>query len=591
MTQDERAMKSGNVHQRSFYDSWLFLLSIFGILGGIYSWGYDLIEGDPSIYFSFLPHMFTSPFSFGQEGRVSFGATSPIFAGLMAAIYPFANSAQGILFIAKAAGAVVLASGVFIMALCLRLLYAKERLTMRRAVFCVLAPFVVVGSLFYHSVFLFETPLVILYAAACLFLLLSTRYSWLLVLLSFSYLVRPEIVLLQFIFGLIALSALLKQGKFGLCAMLTLLQFAPLVFYHWYMFELTGRLIPTTVESRFSRTGHYSGLIEFAYAFFSNYHYLTGFFLLTGAIFSSWWTDREFDGRGGIQWLPYFAAGLPLLLLTTSPTLPGRYFDFLMPLLIVFCGHRLARLLFDQENLGATSESKKRQQLLLPCLLVASLTTLLLTNELLLDRNFLALKIAIPIRAGVYILMLGTLLYLCATLSVTWSRVIATILVVFVNWHIFSFGPYNLNSKLDSRLDVNFGAQVDELLEADDKLLMYEIQLQYTTSRQILSMDGIVGNGEFLEFYKGTESFADALERNGVQYIGIDPFGAAPPMLRDEESRLLFEQYVSTAVGEAVYGRHFKYTKVLQNTTDVAYPMWHSIFRIDPLPSSSLVSP
>lgn len=564
-----------------------FLLMIgVGVLGLFYLMGYDLIEGDPTIYFSFLPHMFSSPFSFGQEGRVSFGATSPMYAIAMAAIYPLAQSAQDFLVIAKIASAISLLLALGYMTLSLKTLCDKEKLAARSAAYCILIPFVLVPSLFYQSVFLFETPLVLLYSSVCLFFLLRERYFILLLVLPLSYLIRPEVVLLQLAFGATALWELWKQEKLGPCILLALLQFAPMVGYHWYMFEHTDRIIPTSVESRASRSGHDLGLIKFAYAFVGNYHFLSGIGILTGLMLSRQVNVRPLTNALSPAWLPYFAAGCPLVLLAIAPTLPARYFDFLLPLLIVFCGRRLATQWISCDQTQSTTDERRSEEqglTLRMCLVGAGIVFVFVSNEVLFANNYLMWQMAGPVRAIFYVLFLSMLTYLLVRLKGRSARVTAITLIIFVNCHVFAFGPYSLNSKIDNRLDDNFGAAINDLLVEDETLLMYEIQLQYTTSRKILSMDGIVGNGEFLEFYKGIEPFGEALKRNGVKYIGIDEHGAAPPMLSDDESRLLFENYIDLPVGGSVRGRYFEYTKVLENSSDIVYPMWHTIFRVDSL--------
>lgn len=560
----------------------LSLFIIISFMAGIYIFGFDLIEGDPTVYFPFFPHMFDAPFSFGQEGRISFGATSPFVAVLMASIFHISENEYQFLMFYKVFLLGVLLIFFYLMVLCIDLMEGQKRTNYKKVIALLLIVFSSISSLYYHTVFVFETPVVLLYSGLLFYLFLKKEYVKLLLVSPLAYLIRPEVVLLQATLGLYAIYQLYKQGKPNLCVSMMLIQFAPLVCYHWYMYEHTGRLIPTSIESRISRSDHLIGLRSYAYGLIQSYHFYIGFFFVS--LLSLVATIRPTDNKNEIAhlWVLKSAICFPIVMFCFSPTLPIRYFDFLMPIIMVFSAHILNKTDISRETirklvihkhlqLGSTKLSAS----LLLCFLVASITVeYFISNEMVTD------KLALPLRMLSYTGVIFSSIY-CAFINKMYRFFWFSLLGIYSMTHITAFGPYSLDSHLNNRLDMNFGEQINSMLDQDDTLLMYEIELQYFVDRRVLSMDGIVGNGEFLDFYKGDESFQNAVLRNSVDFVGIDHFGMAPPMMNSKTMKLLFDNYEEMKIGDSIIVDKFKFIKVLENNSDTKYPMWHTIFKID----------
>lgn len=198
-----------------------------------------VIEGDPSIYLTFSKTFFESPFSFGQLDRISFGATSPVFLTIIS----FFHNLFGLDFF------LIPFKFFYILIIFPLTIFFLSKLTFFQSntftnKFEKISIFLLLNFyLLENGIVLYESFLIAFYISIIFILYQSNKYNLFILFGGLAYLIRPELILINFI----SLYLVFKDKKLFLLLILSTL---PSISYHLYMYSYTGEIIPTSVLSR-----------------------------------------------------------------------------------------------------------------------------------------------------------------------------------------------------------------------------------------------------------------------------------------------------------------------------------------------------
>lgn len=207
----------------------------------------NIIEGDPTILLAFTKHFFESPFSFGSPERITFGATSPVFLVLTAVFYKV-FTLKYFLIPFKLFNIFLLIIAIINFRKILFILNERLKLNLNHrniesSIFIFLG---INFFIFDEGIRIYESFVSFFFISYVLLLLVKEKNIISLVLFSgLGYLIRPELLPIQFLVYLYVLYKLRSKGIIYI-----LLSTIPIILYHSYMYYHTNEIIPDTVVSR-----------------------------------------------------------------------------------------------------------------------------------------------------------------------------------------------------------------------------------------------------------------------------------------------------------------------------------------------------
>ena len=137
---------------------------------------------------------------------------------------------------------------------------------------------------------------------------------------------------------------------------------------------------------------------------------------------------------------------------------------------------------------------------------------------------------------------------------------------------------YSENSNLKNRLSENFTSKINQIIDQDEKLLIYEIQTQYYLSAKAVSMDSRVGK-EALGLINGKENLRDLMRRESIKYVSIDQ-NLSSILRNDPYIKFLLENN-DLNVGDTIKLNDANFLKVFDKSdSDETYKMYGNIFKL-----------
>ena len=522
------------------------------------------LEGDPSISFSFMKYFWQKPFSFGLPGEVAFGATSPFYV-IMGSIFHLFGDALVVFYLTKIVAFVMICASIFFM---YKIAQSFGLETPEKNNFLLLFLIVFIyffnSNLFYDSVYLYETYLVMFYVSCTLYL--SKKYDNLysVAFSSLGYLVRPELIVIQGLtFLLFSCRNLKKKSKKDIIFAF-LITATPLLSYHTYMFFQTGLLMPTSVASRFSRHSTMSSFGEHYFLFLQFFP----FFLITLPM-SITGIYYLYKRKNTLEDLFLFAppivfVGL-IFVFNGHRNFPMRYFDFSVAIAIPLCACTLYRII----------QKTKKSNILMSLLLLSTTVGYFFIKSYHQEyQNWHTTEIVFKKT----VLVGGALILIAISFwrSPRQVQIIAlALLALSTSFTTFQYGWYNKKSEVFNRLDKDFGDKINKIMGPDETIAMYEIELQYYVNRKMICIDSVAGDPLFRK-----HSFKHLMENGLINYLGIDQHIGAVYNASSIWGKLFIEGK-TLKIGESVVHDGIRYTKILEDDGLYRYRMWKYIYKIE----------
>lgn len=137
---------------------------------------------------------------------------------------------------------------------------------------------------------------------------------------------------------------------------------------------------------------------------------------------------------------------------------------------------------------------------------------------------------------------------------------------------------YSENSNLKNRLSENFTSKINQIIDPDEKLLIYEIQTQYYLLSKAVSMDARVGK-EAIGLINGEEDLYDLMKRESIKYVSIDQNMSS--LLRKDPYIKLLSENNNLNVGDTIKVNSANFVKVFEKSdSDETYKMYGNIFMV-----------
>lgn len=141
-----------------------------------------------------------------------------------------------------------------------------------------------------------------------------------------------------------------------------------------------------------------------------------------------------------------------------------------------------------------------------------------------------------------------------------------------------TYPVYSENSNLENRLSKNFASKINQIIDQDEKLLIYEIQTQYYLLSEAVSMDARVGK-EALEFMSGKEDLYNLMIRESIKYVSIDQ-NISSSLKKDPYIKLLLTND-NLNVGDTIKVNNANFVKIFDKSDSVeTYKMYGNIFML-----------
>jgi len=136
------------------------------------------------------------------------------------------------------------------------------------------------------------------------------------------------------------------------------------------------------------------------------------------------------------------------------------------------------------------------------------------------------------------------------------------ILAAYAGW----FAEYCRNPRydLDRVLLRDLAGRLNELADTGDKVLLYEIQGQFSIDAVCLSADATVG-GQMLDAVMGRESFEDAIRSEGVRFVVTSNAFNYRSIFNDTLLENLYLHDLASSVGDTTEIRGIRFRKILTN--------------------------
>lgn len=545
----------------------ILLIILYLIVCGIYIVYRNNLEGDPAIFFSFCKHFWQSPFSFGIPGRVCFGATSPFYV-IIGAILHLSGNVMIFFYSLKIVALLMIFTSIYLLSIIILRIFNidqnKKWYIVLLASFC----YFFNSHLFYNSTFLYESFLVIFYISFLLYLYFTSQKLITIIIASISYLIRPEIVVIQIIIVCIYIFHDLKKRNYLSILFIILISLVPTVTYHLYMYHHTGLLIPTSITSRHARYGvNLFDIKSHLILMVKNYKYF--FISLPLAILLSFLAviKRKIKINNFILFIIPLLTAVAIFLKNGSIHLPVRYFDFSIPFIIIIL---VSSILHYSEN------TIKLKINILPDLIILLFVIGFYFGDFFLQEYINHNGDIILLKKIFIILLIVTGLVFLVRKCNSLIPLVSLMCIVLISISaMFNYGWFNRDSKVFNRLDKEFGDKINKIVKKDEVIAMYEIELQYFVDRKMVSIDGIAGEPVFL-----SGSFEDVMRSGLVQYVGIDQHIYYPGLGYAEE---LYKKGSQIKINQFLIFDNIKFTKVLEDDGRYVYRMWKYIYKIDRL--------
>jgi hypothetical protein len=136
------------------------------------------------------------------------------------------------------------------------------------------------------------------------------------------------------------------------------------------------------------------------------------------------------------------------------------------------------------------------------------------------------------------------------------------ILAAYAAW----YSEYSRNPRydLDRVLLRDLAGQLNELADSEDRVLLYEIQGQYSIDAVCVSADATVG-GQMLDAVMGRRSFEDAIWSEGIRFVVTSNVFNYRSIFNDTLLESLYLHDLSSSVGDTTEVRGIRFRKVLTN--------------------------
>ncbi len=487
----------------------LGMLTLFGC----YTYTFPATLGDAAIYFPYFKNFFHLPFSY-QPDHVSYGATSALHVVVFSVVYNVFGEYW--LLAAKVINFLFVVAGI-------ALVYRSSRLPP------VYFPFMCVAACAFEALLvsvaqLFETGLVFFSMSLWLFWLRGARTKWAILLAGVLPLVRPELALVS---GVLFCDLVVRRRETRWLPVFVL-SAIPVALYAGYMIGAGAGVLPASVVSRAlrsveqratwaTRAAGTFGQLDAEQPAYAYGLALLILFLLRRRARARW------------EWI---AAGPVLALYVLLP--PGPYLArYLTPILPVVI---LGAALLTRE---VTSSSELPERLRRDA---SSLSDLALNS----DQRERAIEMTLTAgpRVAVHVIMV---LLVVATLHSYWSQ-----RQTFQRYDVGTWLLTDLSQELNPRAT------------ADDKILLYEIQGQYSLNGYAISVDGTVGN-EMQPVLLGQQTMTDFIKRAEVRFVVTSNSFAYRKIFERSILADLYGFDLGSAVGDEVTLDGLTFRKILTN--------------------------
>ena len=302
---------------------------------------------------------------------------------------------------------------------------------------------------------LFEVPLVLLALSLLIFFSSTKKEKHALIVNGLLYLVRPEMAVLSIIMLVFLFLRSNEKKTFVLWAFISYL---PSILYVFYMYINTGDLLPS------SAVGRYIYAIESGTGRWQSIHLM----------FTNWWSNNS-----SVTYL-CILSGVLFVVMNKKPPIV---------LLLSAVGIFLPFLIFPTQPGYFIRYS-------LPFIIVSGIAAGYISN-------ILIQKVAIFVKNSTVVYVVSLFVMACVLLfSIIHNQAYRNV----------------KSDTLDNTLCTDLGQSLNQIIDKDDIILIYEIQAQYSLVARCISLDAIVGS-EMTDFLMKRQSFEDALAEYNVKYI------------------------------------------------------------------------
>ena len=299
-----------------------------------------IMQGDSSIYFTFCRNFFSKPFSY-VDGKVSYGATSPLYCFLISIVY--ALFTDNYFFAMK----------IFSLSLLLISVIVINRALKGNLIvfFGMLATLCACEHTIFYSTGLFEVGLIDFSIALVIFSIMENHIVLSIYILGLLYLVRPEFALVTAGVDLMILF-LEKNKKKNFVHMI--LSAIPLIIYTFYMTMQTGEIIPSSISGRILLAN------EFGYTIFEKWYlciYALGGEYITIAEIVAFLLAVSFFARTVFKWERKYIYIIVIAVLIVLPQIVSpsvnyvvRYTIGIVPIILFIVGYLIKYILQDKDK-------------------------------------------------------------------------------------------------------------------------------------------------------------------------------------------------------------------------------------------------
>ncbi len=466
------------------------------------------ISGDSGIYYTFCRNFFKLPFSY-TEGNVSYGASSPLYCIIISFIYHLFP--DNWFFAIRFFSFVMLVLTAYVITKSIDGDSVIYLWTLATALLC-----------HWYLVFNgqgFEVSLITLMISLILYFLYHKRYDTVLYPSGILYLVRYELALVTFIIDIIILINSKNRKRTIAKGMLS---FVPILIYTFYMYLMTGELIPSSITGR-----GYTALED------------------DSPLFEKWYICLL---QAAIEYRFVFCVILTLFVVIVIFEVRGRKKTDKLKINVADTVFSLSILL----------------AVLLPFVIIPT------------TAYFLRYTVGI---VAFVLLAVAFLVKRLITLS-GFSSIRAALFIVGMAAIVFEsyrFGQNNSIPFSQDKFDICYGKELNDALNEkniqEGNILMYEIQQQYYLENfHCISLDAIVGS-EALQFLEGKESFSDTVIGNDVDYVVTMISALYRKPFRDTGFMELYLKGQDLKVGDHVQIDGVEYTKLIENSAAKTKPL------------------
>lgn len=480
--------------------------------------------GDAAIYFPFFKNFFKFPFSYDGV-NVKYGATSALWTIIGSFVHVLFPSCW---FIILRIINILLVEIAVIMVNCA---LKGNVFTFIVGIFTMLYCW----NVLYYVMAVFEIGLCLFCLALLIYLAVNNKLTLALIVSGLLYLVRPELVIFTILFDLYLLIAF--KINFIKWLMTCAVSGIPLIIYMGYMGYMTRSIIPSSVAGRFIQSMEEN----------------MGWFQKIKICISQLWSTYKYI------WILYAV------------------------LLVVFFVYNV--LLRDSHKEVDNEDVYSANKTLWHIIILLFVGTICPHLVLCSTSHIIRYTSAIVILFVFLNICICKLLYEKSNL-----RYASIILGVGISFTLFlNVYPYykihetvgktkDAQVAIDIILGKDLGKELNTFTNDEDKVLMHEIQMQYYTDAECISLDAIVGS-EAEKYILKEENLADLVKSEEIHYIIIHESFQYRPLFDDSELEKLWVFDKTAKNGDTIEIDGLLFTKIIGNTdiemvhgtTDVVY--------------------